>query len=73
MKNDVLTAEIEVIELSRFSAAGVQSILDKLFDGGHLTPEQYVKRLPSGTFVDKDEFLDNLAKQDNENESEDLI
>ena len=69
LKNDVLSAEIEVIEISRFSAASVQSILDKLFDSGHLTPEQYVRRLPSGTFIDKDEFINNLANQRKEGES----
>lgn len=68
LKNDVLCAEVEVIEISRFSAAGVQSILDKLFDAGHLTPEQYVKRLPSGTFVDRDEFINNIANKETEGE-----
>ena len=70
LKNDVLCAEIEVIEISRFSAASVQSILDKLFDSGHLTPEQYVRRLPSGTFVDREEFLNHLANQNKEGENE---
>ena len=62
IKNDVLRAETEIVELSRFSSASVQSILDKLFDGGHLSAEQYVKRLPAGTFVDKDEFLQTIKK-----------
>lgn len=68
LKNDVLTSEIEVVEVSRFSAASVQSILDKLFDSGHLTPAQYVSRLPSGTFVDKDEFLNSIENQKEESE-----
>lgn len=66
LKNHVLTAEIHVVEISRFSAAGVQSILDKLFDGGYLTAEQYVRRLPSGSFSDKDEFIDGLKKNHEE-------
>ena len=63
LKNHVLTAEIDVIEISRFSAASVQSILDKLFDSGYLTVEQYVTRLPSGSFSDKNEFLNVLREK----------
>ena len=64
LKNDVLQAEAEIVEISRFSSASVQSILDKLFDKGHLTPTEYVKRLPSGTFVDKDGFIEDYKSKE---------
>ncbi len=64
LKNDVLSAEIEVSEMSRFSAAGVQSVLDKLFEGGHISISDYIKRLPSGTFIDRDEFLEELQSRE---------
>ena len=63
LKNDILNAEIEVSEVSRFSAASAQSILDKLFDGGHISASDYIKRLPSGTFARRDEFLDEISKE----------
>ncbi len=68
IKNDVLNAEIEVAEVSRFSAATLQSILDKLFDGGHISTAEYVKRLPSGSFIDREGFLESLEALTN-NES----
>ena len=70
LKNHILNAEIDVVEISRFSAAGVQSILDKLFDSGYLTPEQYIRRLPSGAFNNKEEFIDDLKTNYQESEEE---
>ena len=61
LKNDILCADVEVGEISRFSAASTQSILDKLFNGGHIGLEEYVKRLPSGTLTDRDELLRSAA------------
>ena len=73
LKNDVLSAEIEVGEISRFSAASSQSILDKLFDGGFISPSEYVKRLPAGSLSYRDELLDSLSKNKfNEIESEEI-
>ncbi len=73
LKNDILCAELEVTEVSRFSSASLQSILDKLLDGGHLGVTEYVKRLPSGMFLDKDDFIQkntaiNSVKEEDKNE-----
>ncbi len=62
LRSHILHAELEVTEISRFSAAGVQSILDKLFEGGHITAAEYIKRLPSGMFTDRGEFLERSEK-----------
>lgn len=73
LKNDILCAEVEVSEISRFSAASTQSILDKLFNGGHISLSEYVKRLPAGTLSDRDDLIKNteaLSSRKNENQEE---
>lgn len=65
LKNDIICAEVEVGEISRFSAASAQSILDKLFDGGFISPAEYVRRLPSGSFIDREGFLESISKTAN--------
>ena len=65
LKNDVLNAQIEVSEISRFSAASLQSVLDKLFEGGHISTSEYVKRLPSGLFLDRDDLIKKLEGNSN--------
>ena len=62
LKNDILSAELEVGEISRFSAASAQSILDKLFDGGFISPSEYIKRLPSGIISQRDDMIESLEK-----------
>ena len=57
LKNDILCAEVEISEISRFTAASAQSILDKLFNGGHIGLSEYIKRLPSGAIPDKDDLI----------------
>ena len=58
LKNHILSAEVDVCEVSRYSATSVQNMLDKLLDGGHITAEQYVRRLPIGAALDKDELIE---------------
>ena len=58
LKKHILSAEIEVCEVSRYSATSVQNMLDKLLDGGYISPEQYVRRLPIGEALDKDELIE---------------
>ena len=58
LKNHILSAEIDVCEVSRYSATSVQNMLDKLLDGGFISAEQYVKRLPIGTTLDKDDLIE---------------
>ena len=62
LKNDILCADVEVSEISRFSAASAQNILDKLFNGGHIPLNEYVKRLPAGTLTNRDELLKSIEK-----------
>ncbi len=57
LKNAFLSAHVDVIETSRFSAAGTQNLLDKLLDGGYITPSEYISRLPSGLFGSRHSLL----------------
>ena len=78
LKKDILCAEAEVAELSRFSASSVQNMLDKLLDGGYISPVDYVKRLPFGSIIDRESLLEEINKKTGTSselnkESEDLI
>lgn len=63
LKKDILCAEAEVAELSRFSASSVQNMLDKLLDGGYISPSDYVKRLPFGSIIDRESLLEEINKK----------
>lgn len=73
LKNHILSAEVEVCEVSRYSATSVQNTLDKLLDGGYISAEQYVRRLPIGAAFDKDEIIEAIrsSKKSNSKKSED--
>lgn len=70
LKNGFLCARIDVAEISRFSAASAQSMLDKLLDGGYLSPASYIRRLPSGMLMDRQALIDELETQKQVNEKE---
>ena len=52
---DRIKARVDVVDTSSYSASITLSILDKLLDGGHITVEQYLKRLPS-------DYIDNYTE-----------
>ena len=63
-----MCARVDVAQVSRFSAAGAQNVLDKLLEGGFITPEAYIKRLPAGVIYDKAALLDELLERRGGNE-----
>ncbi len=67
LKGGFLCAKVDVAEISRFSAAGAQSMLDKLLEGGHISPAAYVKRLPSGMLADRQSLIAELETAEGEN------
>ena len=73
LKNHILSAEIDVCEVSRYSATSMQNMLDKLLDGGYITAEQYVKRLPIGSALNKDDLIDALSENTRKRNAESLI
>lgn len=62
LKNDILSAEAEVAEVSRFSASSVQNMLDRLLDGGYISAADYIKRLPFGSLIDREGLLEEIEK-----------
>lgn len=61
IKNDILSAEAEICEITRFGAAGVQNMLDKLLDGGHIDAVEYVRRLPYGALTDRHSLIERMT------------
>ena len=65
LKNGFLNARVDVAEISRYTAAGAQNLLDKLLDEGYITPAAYVRRLPSGIITDRQALLEELSVSEN--------
>ncbi len=72
LKRGFLGARIDVAELSRFTAASAQNMLDKLLDAGYISPASYVRRLPSGLICDRQSLLEELKTEEETKESEEL-
>ncbi len=70
LKKGFLSARIDVAEITRYSAIGAQNMLDKLLEGGYITPEAYVRRLPSGLICDRQALLEELrmGKEDTDDD-----
>ncbi|MBQ8849765.1 MAG: hypothetical protein IJ011_05505 [Clostridia bacterium] len=68
LKNGFLCARIDVAEVSRYSAASAQSMLDKLLDGGYISPSDYIRRLPSGILNDRQSLIEDIEARTLENE-----
>ena len=69
LKGGFLAAKVEVTEISRFSASGLQNLLDKLLDGGYIGIDDYLAQLPGSTLLNKREFAGRL-RQNREHERE---
>ncbi len=55
--NNKLRAYVDVVDTSTYSASISISILDKLLNGGHITLEQYLERIPSEYIPDHAELI----------------
>ena len=62
LKRDFLNARVDVSEVTRYSAASAQSLLDKLLEGGHISASEYIKRLPSGVIIDRSSLLEQIKE-----------
>ena len=60
LRRSMLNAHIDVAEITRYSAVNAQNMLDKLLDGGHITPAEYIKRLPAGLLMDRQALIDEI-------------
>ena len=62
LKNGFLSARVDVAESVRFGSSGIQNLLDKLLDGGYITPSEYVSRLPVGIINDQQSLIERLKE-----------
>ena len=65
LKDAIISARVDVSEVNRYSASSTQNTLDKLLEGGHITPLEYVRRLPSGLIGAREELIELLEKKEN--------
>ena len=73
LKNGFLSARVDVAETVRFGSSGIQNLLDKLLDGGYITPSEYVSRLPTGILEEQQSLIDSLRESEKNFEKEDNI
>ena len=57
LKNVLLSAKVDISEIKRYSSSSTQSMLDKLLDSGHITPSEYLRRIPNGLVPERDELI----------------
>lgn len=67
LRDAVLSARVRAQEQSRFTAAAAQTLLDKLLDGGYITPEEYLRRIPDGAIAEKDALIALLRERERQN------
>ena len=65
LKRGYLSARVDVTENTRFTASGTQNLLDKLLDGGHITPAEYIARLPSGVIGSRQSLIESMEAKRN--------
>ncbi|MBQ7347181.1 MAG: hypothetical protein IJW55_04430 [Clostridia bacterium] len=63
LRDELLRATAEVSHIDAYTPAATVTLLDKLLDGGHLTPAQYVELLPEGTLDDRAALLEKMQKK----------
>ncbi len=68
LRECMLCARVDVTERTRYSALGAQNMLDKLLDGGYITADEYLRRLPVGLVADRDSLVSELEKRINNGE-----
>jgi len=73
LKRNMLCAGVDIAEVSRYSAANAQNMLDKLLDGSFITAEEYVKRIPSGIIPERQKLVEAIASRMKKEEEEKIL
>ena len=63
LKNALLSANVHVGSVDRYSPSATVTTLNKLLDSGHLTAAEYVELLPEGVLVNRDTLLEKFNKK----------
>jgi hypothetical protein len=69
LKNLLPSAKVDIAEISRYNASTAQTLLDKLLERGHITPVEYLRRIPAGLIPEKDELIESILQRENKGES----
>ncbi len=69
MKDALICSHVEVSNIERSSPVAVQSILDKLLDGGHIGADTYISLLPQGVIQSKEEIIESIKNERERNKS----
>jgi hypothetical protein len=64
IRTRVLRANVDVIDTSKYSAASVLSMLDKLLDGGYISAQEYLERIPNGYISQKEELISSIRERE---------
>ncbi len=64
IRSRTLRASVDVLDGSKYSAASVLSLLDKLLDGGYVTAEEYLERIPDGFISQKEELINSIRARE---------
>ena len=66
LKKRILCAKVDVTPMVRYSSVSAQNMLDKLLDGGYITPESYIRRLPGGVIRDREALVLEIKNKEKE-------
>ena len=63
LRSAMLKARVDVAQITRYSTVNAQNMLDKLLDGGHITPTEYIRRLPTGLLMDRQSLIEEIENR----------
>ena len=64
LKNALICAHVEIGSIEHSTPITTQIVLDKLLDGGLISPTAYLTLLPSGVLRDRDVIVDVISKDE---------
>ncbi len=63
LREALLSANVHVGSIDRYSPSTTVATLDKLLDSGHLSAKEYVELLPEGVLINRDTILEKFRKK----------
>lgn len=64
LKGELLRASVQIRSVSPYTPAATLNLLDKLLEGGHITPEDYLELLPADSITDREAILKKIRKKE---------
>ncbi len=60
LRDTLIEAKVEISDPARYSVVNNRAVLDKLLEGGYITVDEYIERLPDGMIEDREKILKRL-------------